>query len=107
KYLAEAGVGSRRHCEELIASGVVRVNRQQVTALPAWVNPFVDDIEVNGESLPRPKGASKIRDIAREKADGDPEAMPYVPEGKPLFDKAYIALHKPRQVVTTTSDPEG
>jgi 23S rRNA pseudouridine2605 synthase len=106
KYLAEAGVGSRRLCEQLIAEGLVRVNRQEVSALPAWVNPFVDDIEVKGEMLPRPKGSEKIRHIAREKAGGQ-DALPYVPDGKPLFEKTYIVLYKPRQVVATTSDPEG
>jgi 23S rRNA pseudouridine2605 synthase len=107
KYLAEAGVGSRRLCEELIAEGLVRVNRQEVTALPAWVNPFVDDIEVRGEMLPRPKGSEKIRHIAREKAGGEEDALPYVPEGKALFEKTYIVLYKPRQVITSTNDPEG
>ncbi len=106
KYLAEAGVGSRRLCEQLIAEGLVRVNRQEVSALPAWVNPFVDDIEVRGEMLPRPKGSEKIRHIARENA-GNEDALPYVPEGKGLFEKTYIVLYKPRQVVATTSDPEG
>jgi len=77
KVLAEAGVGSRRTCETLIESGVVRVNGQVVKSLPAWVDPVRDRITVEGRRI-RPGGHA-----------------------------IYIMLHKPRGVVCTSRDPEG
>ena len=49
KFLAEAGVASRRKCEELILAGRVRVNGQLVNTLPAWVNHDLDHVEVDGQ----------------------------------------------------------
>jgi len=51
KVLAAAGVDSRRKCEELILSGVVRVNRKVVDRLPAFVDPEKDVITVNGKKI--------------------------------------------------------
>ena len=51
KVLAAAGVDSRRKCEELILSGVVRVNRKVVDTLPAFVAPEKDVISVNGKKI--------------------------------------------------------
>ena len=51
KVLAAAGVDSRRKCEELILSGVVRVNRKVVDKLPAFVDPAKDIITVNGKKI--------------------------------------------------------
>src|SRR5262245_56192611 len=53
KVLAEAGVGSRRHCEELIEAGVVKVNGHAVQSLPAWVDPAKDHVTVDGKSIKR------------------------------------------------------
>ena len=75
--LAEAGVGSRRACEELIESGAVRINGHTVQSLPAWVNPIKDHITVNGKHIKT--------------------HQPHV----------YVMLFKPRGVVSTNSDPEG
>jgi 23S rRNA pseudouridine2605 synthase len=47
KVLAQAGIGSRRHCEELIESGAVTVNGR-VATLGDKVEPEVDHIEVGG-----------------------------------------------------------
>lgn len=77
KVLAEAGVDSRRACEELIEDGRVRVNGHLVSTLPAWVDPDKDHITVDGRRI-------KLRE-------------PHV----------YIMLFKPRGVVTTVTDPEG
>lgn len=54
KFLAHAGVGSRRHCDTLIASGRVRINGQIVTNLGTQVDPdkhkvAVDDSPVRTE----------------------------------------------------------
>lgn len=77
RVMADAGVASRRACEELIESGIVRVNGHLVQSLPAWVNPDTDHISVNGKAIKRNE--------------------PHV----------YVMLFKPRGVVTTNSDPEG
>lgn len=51
KVLADAGVDSRRRCEELIVAGAVRVNRRIVDELPAFVDPGKDVITVNGKRI--------------------------------------------------------
>lgn len=51
KVLAEAGVASRRKCEELILDGNVRVNGKVVDTLPVFVDPDNDEIKVNGRLL--------------------------------------------------------
>jgi 23S rRNA pseudouridine2605 synthase len=48
KVLAHAGVASRRHSEELIKAGKVKVNGKVVTELGVKVDPARDRIEVNG-----------------------------------------------------------
>src|SRR5215207_841901 len=47
KVLAQAGLGSRRACEVLIAGGRVRVNGQ-VATLGDRADPEVDEVEVDG-----------------------------------------------------------
>jgi 23S rRNA pseudouridine2605 synthase len=53
KYLAHAGVGSRRHCEELVLAGRVSVNGRPVRELGTRVEPgqkvTVDGFPVRGE----------------------------------------------------------
>ena len=51
KVLAEAGVASRRKCEEVILEGTVRVNGRVVDELPAFVNPEKDIITVDGRKI--------------------------------------------------------
>jgi len=51
KVMAAAGVDSRRKCEQLILRGLVRVNRQVVDKLPAFVDPEKDVITVNGRRI--------------------------------------------------------
>ncbi|MBI3817195.1 MAG: rRNA pseudouridine synthase [Planctomycetes bacterium] len=51
KYLADRGVGSRRGCDEVIASGSVTVNGRMITELGSKVDPANDRIEVNGKLL--------------------------------------------------------
>jgi pseudouridine synthase len=53
KVLSEAGIDSRRNCEELILNGAVSVNGRTIMELPAFANPEVDDIRVNGQRLQR------------------------------------------------------
>lgn len=77
KVLAEAGVGSRRACEDLIEAGGVRVNGHVVRTLPAWVDPEKDHITVDGRHI------------------------------RTKQQHVYAMLFKPRGVVSTNSDPEG
>src|SRR5262245_35518120 len=54
KLMAHAGVGSRRHCDDLIAAGRVSVDGKKVRELGTRVDPekqkiFVDDVPVRME----------------------------------------------------------
>jgi len=51
KVLAQAGVASRRHAEELITSGRVSVGGKVVTTLGVRVDPARDTIEVDGRRV--------------------------------------------------------
>ncbi|QQE10361.1 rRNA pseudouridine synthase [Planctomycetota bacterium] len=83
KAMAEAGVASRRDCEDLITQGRVVVNGEKITTLPAWVDPNKDRIEVFGEAINTPKlKATKAR-------------------------KFYVMVNKPKGVISTNDDPEG
>ncbi len=75
KILAQAGLGSRRSCEEIIAAGRVRVNGQ-VALLGTKADPQRDDIIVDGKPI---------------KVD---QSM------------VYIALYKPRGVLSTVTAPD-
>lgn len=75
KYLSTAGVCSRRHGEDMILAGNVRVNGTVVTELGTKVDPEHDKIEIDG----RPVLADR-----------------------PLI---YIALNKPPGYVTSCSQP--
>jgi 23S rRNA pseudouridine2605 synthase len=55
KVLAQAGVASRRECEELIREGRVEIDHRVVTELGTRVDPRRQEIRVDGEALPRPK----------------------------------------------------
>jgi len=51
KFLAEAGVGSRRHCETLIQHGSISVNGLPVTVLGTKIDPAVDRIAVDSQPV--------------------------------------------------------
>lgn len=77
KFLAQAGVASRRSAEKLIAQGRVAVNRKPVLELGTKVDPAQDLVTVDGRRVVRGE--------------------------RP----AYYVLYKPAGVVTTLRDPEG
>jgi len=77
KLLAMSNVASRRKCEELMLEGLVEVDGEVVTRLGTKVDPRTAVIRVNGKRLP------------------------------PVSEKVYLAVNKPRGVVSTMSDPEG
>src|SRR5580692_6043028 len=51
KYLAHAGLGSRRHCEELIVGGHVTVDDVIVRELGTKVDPSTSKVSVDGQPL--------------------------------------------------------
>jgi pseudouridine synthase len=86
KAMAEAGVASRRECEAIIEAGRVTVNGERVASLPAWIDPYEDRVEVDGEPIAKAKQATKKFATA---------------------GKHYVMVHKPRGVISTNDDPEG
>ncbi|MCG5212512.1 pseudouridine synthase [Streptosporangium sp. KLBMP 9127] len=77
KVLAQAGVASRRTCEEMIGDGKVTVDGQVVRRFGARVDPAKQIIHVNGKRIPTAP------------------------------DLVYFAINKPIGVVSTMSDPNG
>lgn len=55
KILAAAGIASRRACETLILEGSVTVNGTLVNDLPAFADPAVDDIRIDGQRIRQEK----------------------------------------------------
>src|SRR5439155_15036201 len=51
KFLADAGVASRRAAEQLILAGRVAVNGQTVCALGTKVHPLHDEVTVDGKPV--------------------------------------------------------
>jgi 23S rRNA pseudouridine2605 synthase len=77
KFLAAAGVASRRKAEELIVAGRVKVNDAIVKELGSKVDPDRDLVTVDGALVARPE------------------------------EHSYYVLYKPSGCVTTAADPEG
>jgi 23S rRNA pseudouridine2605 synthase len=77
KLLAHAGIASRRKAEELIIAGRVSVNGATVTELGSKADLSKDKVKVDGQLIAAPK------------------------------HHLYIALNKPKNVVSTVRDPEG
>src|SRR5437899_339253 len=77
KIISGAGITSRRKAEHLILQGRVTVNGRVVTELGTKADPETDHIKVNGRLIHRPR------------------------------ELVYIMLNKPKNCVTTLSDPEG
>lgn len=51
KFISQAGIASRRHAEELILAGKVKVNGKLVTQLGTKVEPGVDKVEVDNKKI--------------------------------------------------------
>lgn len=77
RFLAHAGVASRRHAEMLIAAGRVRVNGELVTTQGVRIDPDHDRVSVDGKPI-------------------------HVSQRH-----VYILLHKPEGYLCTTRDPQG
>lgn len=78
KLLSQWGIASRRHAEEMIQAGQVRVNGE-IAHLGQKADPLSDRIEVNGKLI---------------KSTNRPEQI-------------YLLLNKPPGTVSTCSDPQG
>ena len=76
KILAHAGIASRRHAEAMITNGRVSVNGHIVTELGSKADAEEDIIKVDGKKL------------------------------RPPQRHIYILLNKPKNVMSTSSDPE-
>jgi 23S rRNA pseudouridine2605 synthase len=55
RYIANAGICSRRKADDLIAAGVVSVNGEVINELGHKIDPLKDEIRYNGELLKREK----------------------------------------------------
>lgn len=77
RFLAGAGLGSRRRCEQYVREGRVRVNGTVVASLGHKVDPEKDRVEVDSETV-------SLR-----------------------AEPSTIMVHKPRGFLTTCSDPHG
>jgi pseudouridine synthase len=77
RFLAHAGIASRRHAEELIAAGRVQVNGITIMTQGTRINPDSDVVLVDNKPVSTP---SKL---------------------------VYLLLHKPIGYVTTAHDPQG
>jgi len=83
KYLADAGIASRRKAEELIIQGKVRVNGRLVTELGVKINTDRDKVEYNGDLV---KAQKKKIYILLNKPEG------YISAAKDQFDNPSV-LH--------------
>lgn len=77
RFLARAGVASRRGSEDLMTAGRVSVNGEVVRELGAKVDPLTDVVAVDGQ----------VVSLAHE--------------------SAYLMLNKPAGTITTMDDPQG
>ncbi|MDE6189177.1 MAG: rRNA pseudouridine synthase [Clostridia bacterium] len=77
KYLASAGVASRRNADKLIADGRVRVNGKTVTELGKSINEVNDTVMVDDKIV------------------------------KPASDYSYVMFYKPKGCITSVSDEKG
>ena len=82
RFLAQAGVASRRKSEDLIAAGLVTVNGRPVSTAGTTVDPQSDVVTVRGRAVRPARSAG---------------------EGSSLV----IALHKPRGVLTARGEARG
>lgn len=56
KYLAQAGVASRREVDKMIAEGKIKVNGQVVQVLGFKIDETKDEVEVGGKKVKREEG---------------------------------------------------
>ena len=105
-YLARAGAGSRRSCDELVRSGVVSVNGETVTFPRQKIGPD-DVVAVNGEPVePRELRyllVNKPRGVASTRSDphADRVIVDLVPNGRTLFPVGRLDVDTTGLIVLT------
>lgn len=77
KFIAEAGLASRRKADSLIEDGLVMVNGKKVFEMGTQIDPQRDRVTVDGKPI------------------------------KVESEKVYITFFKPKNVLTSMEDPEG
>jgi 23S rRNA pseudouridine2605 synthase len=77
RFLAHAGIASRRHAEELIAAGRVRVNDTVIKTQGVRIDPARDRISVDGKIV------------------------------QAAIEHVYLLLNKPAGYISTADDPQG
>lgn len=77
KYIAQAGLASRRNADRMITDGLVKINGKVVKNLGEKVDPARDSVKVKNKVI------------------------------RPEVEKLTFIFNKPTQVLTTLSDPEG
>lgn len=77
RFLAHAGIASRRHAEQMIDAGRVQVNGVIVTTQGLRIDAERDEVRVDGKAV------------------------------RPATQRVYLLLHKPVGYVSTMSDPQG
>lgn len=106
--LAAAGLGSRRQCEELIATGRVEVDRRVVAELGTCVDPARQQIRVDGQPLSKPKlvyyAVNKPAGVLSTNRDpsGRPRVIDLLPaKGARLFTIGRLDLHSDGLILVT------
>lgn len=97
KAMADAGLGARRDCEEMITSGRVHVNGRAVISLPCFVDPAKDVVQLDGEVIELPIPAETETSKTGAKSTAKVKTRNLI----------YVLINKPKGVITTTNDPEG
>jgi len=77
RYLARCGIGSRRSVEQLIRDGRISVNGEKIGKFTILINPDVDIVEYDNREL------------------------------KPIQNKYYLILNKPKGYITSMKDTRG
>lgn len=95
KAMADAGLGARRDCEEMITAGRVQVNGRVVKSLPCFVDPANDVVKLDDEIIELPVPERTATESSASKAPARTRTL------------IYVLINKPKGVITTTSDPEG
>jgi 23S rRNA pseudouridine2605 synthase len=108
RYLAMAGIGSRRHCEEFITGGRVTVDKLTVVDLAARVDPSRETVRLDGEKVTverrvyflvnKPKGLL----CTNHDPDGRPKVVDLFPKMKQrLFTVGRLDEHSQGLIVVT------
>ncbi|HKP47902.1 MAG TPA: pseudouridine synthase [Pyrinomonadaceae bacterium] len=80
KLIANAGIASRRHAEELITKGEVTINGKVVTELGTKADAAIDHIKVHGKLINPTLGKRSLN---------------------------YVLLNKPKGCLSSVTDPDG